>query len=181
MLVIVAALVKLSSPGPVFFKQQRVGRLGRNFRLYKFRTMKVSNDGPSVTAGGDSRITSIGSHLRKWKLDEFPQLINVVLGDMSLVGPRPEVPSYVEHYTEAQRQVLTVRPGITGVCQLEFRHEEALLAGRSDVESYYLNTLMPAKLDLDLRYIRERSLAGDISLLFRTFTAILRREDKPSS
>lgn len=174
LLLLLAALVRLSSPGPIFFRQQRVGRGGRLFWLYKFRTMRVANSGPAITARGDGRITPVGRRLRQWKLDELPQLLNVLRGEMSLVGPRPEVPEYVRHYTEEQRQVLTVRPGITGLTQVEFRNEEALLAGRADVEACYLGTLLPAKLQLDLCYIRERTLAGDLRLLLRTVLALLR-------
>lgn len=176
LLIVLAVCVKRSSTGPVFFRQQRVGRDGRLFWLYKFRTMYVASDGPSVTAGGDSRITKIGRRLRRLKLDELPQFYNVFRGDMSLVGPRPEVLKYVEHYTEEQREVLTVRPGITGVSQLEFRDEEALLAGREDVEAFYLAVVMPAKLRLDLQYVRERTIPGDLRLLFRTLTVLLDRK-----
>lgn len=175
LMLVIALLVRLSSPGPVLFRQQRVGKDGRLFWLYKFRTMRVASGGPSVTASGDSRITPIGCRLRQWKLDEFPQLLNVLRGEMSLVGPRPEVPQYTEHYTEEQRQVLSVRPGITGVAQLEFRHEETLLAGREDVETYYISTVMPAKLCLDLRYVRERTLLGDLCLLWRTLLILFQR------
>jgi lipopolysaccharide/colanic/teichoic acid biosynthesis glycosyltransferase len=181
LLAIVAVLVKLSSPGPVFFTQERVGRGGRLFRLYKFRSMRPDSGGPSVTSGGDARITPVGRFLRKWKLDELPQLINVVKGEMSLVGPRPEVPRYVRHYSEEQRQVLSVRPGITGATQIEFRNEEELLAGRDDVERFYLETVMPAKLAIDLRYVRSRSLMGDIALVFRTLLALRHRGTPESS
>src|SRR5262249_39073602 len=149
----IAALVRLSSPGPILFRQKRVGVNERLFLLYKFRTMRVGHVGSSVTAGDDPRVTPIGRWLRQTKWDELPQLFNVLKGEMSLVGPRPEVPEYVRHYTPEQRQVLAVRPGITGVSQLEFRCEEALLAGRDDVEAYYLSVVLPAKLRLDLRYV----------------------------
>jgi lipopolysaccharide/colanic/teichoic acid biosynthesis glycosyltransferase len=174
-MLLLGTLVRVSSPGPIFFRQRRVGQGGRDFSLLKFRTMRVAGAGPSVTAGGDHRITPIGRWLRRWKLDELPQLVNVVRGEMSLVGPRPEVPEYVRHYTQEQRRVLAVRPGVTGVSQLEFRHEEALLSGREDIETFYLNAIMPAKLRLDLHYVCERSLAGDLRLLLRTIAAILCR------
>lgn len=180
-LLLLALLVRLSSPGPALFRQQRVGRNGELFWLFKFRSMRVGSDGPAVTAGGDSRITPIGRRLRQWKLDELPQLFNVVRGDMALVGPRPEAPKYVRHYTEEQRQVLAVRPGITGVSQLEFRHEEALLAGHDDVESVYIHTILPVKLSLDLRYVRERTLGGDIVILLRTVLVLLRRTPAPET
>jgi lipopolysaccharide/colanic/teichoic acid biosynthesis glycosyltransferase len=171
---LIAALVRLSSPGPTFFRQERVGRGGRPFRLLKFRSMRPSSGGPEVTAGSDDRITPIGRLLRKAKLDELPQLLNVLLGDMSLVGPRPEVERYVRHYTDAQREVLSVQPGVTGVSQLLFRHEEELLAGHDDVEDFYIREVMPRKLDLDLRYVRERSFTGDLGILARTFVALFR-------
>jgi lipopolysaccharide/colanic/teichoic acid biosynthesis glycosyltransferase len=174
-MLLLAALVRFSSPGPIFFRQHRVGQGGSHFALLKFRTMRVAGTGPSVTARGDDRITPVGRWLRRWKLDELPQLVNVFRGEMSLVGPRPEVPEYVRRYTEEQRRVLAVRPGVTGVSQLEFRHEEALLAGRDDVEAFYLDAVMPAKLRLDLRYVRERTLVEDLRLLLRTVAAIAGR------
>jgi lipopolysaccharide/colanic/teichoic acid biosynthesis glycosyltransferase len=175
LLLILAALVRLSSPGPVLFRQQRVGKDGRLFWLYKFRSMRVADAGPSVTASGDDRITPVGRFLRKWKLDELPQLVNVFKGDMSLVGPRPEVPEYVARYTEEQREVLSVRPGITGVSQLAYRDEEALLAGREDIDAFYTNMVMPAKLALDLRYVREWTLRADLMILLKTVIQVLRR------
>jgi lipopolysaccharide/colanic/teichoic acid biosynthesis glycosyltransferase len=173
--VVAGALVRFSSPGPILFRQVRVGRDGRHFELLKFRSMRVANAGPSVTSGTDARITPVGRILRKLKMDELPQLVNVLRGEMSMVGPRPEVPKYVAHYTERQRRVLSVRPGITGVCQLEFKDEEGLLAGREDVERFYIEELMPRKLELDLRYIDERTLLGDFLLILKTGVAILRR------
>lgn len=170
-----ALAVRLSSPEPILFRQERVGLNGRRFTLLKFRSMRPSAGGPEVTAGGDARITRVGRFMRKWKLDELPQFFNVLRGDMSLVGPRPEVPRYVAYYTPEQRQVLSVRPGVTGLTQLEYRDEERLLAGRDDVEQYYIRHIMPAKLALDLQYIRTRTLGGDLKLLLRTVTAVLRR------
>src|SRR5260370_29194827 len=125
-LLLQALLVRLSSPGPVFFRQERVGRAGRLFRIYKFRTMRVNRGGPQVTSGADPRVTPIGAWLRHWKLDELPQLLNVVRGEMALVGPRPEVPRYVAYYTAEQREVLAVPPGITGGTQRRHRHEVEL-------------------------------------------------------
>jgi lipopolysaccharide/colanic/teichoic acid biosynthesis glycosyltransferase len=176
LMLLIALLVRCSSPGSIFFRQQRVGRDGRLFQMMKFRTMHVASGGPSVTAGNDRRITPVGRLLRKTKLDEWPQFFNVLRGDMSLVGPRPEVPEYVQHYTEEQRQVLRVRPGITGITQVTFRHEEALLAGRSDMETYYLTVIMPEKLRSDLEYVRRHSVMGDIGLLCRTVTALFAPE-----
>jgi lipopolysaccharide/colanic/teichoic acid biosynthesis glycosyltransferase len=178
---VLALLVRLSSPGPVLFRQQRVGRDGESFQLYKFRTMRVANAGPSVTAGGDRRVTPVGRWLRKSKLDELPQLINVLAGDMSLVGPRPEVPEYVRHYDAEQRETLDVRPGITGLSQiLLLGREEAMLAGRADAEQFYLTTIMPAKLSIDLRYVRERTFLGDLGLIVQTAVAIARHREVPA-
>jgi lipopolysaccharide/colanic/teichoic acid biosynthesis glycosyltransferase len=170
-----AIAVKATSPGPALFRQQRVGRNGRLFRLYKFRTMRLGDSGPNVTAQGDARITPVGQILRKSKLDELPQFINVLRGDMSLVGPRPEVPEYVAHYSPEQRRVLAVRPGITGISQLEFRNEEAMLADREDVPSFYIQEIMPRKLELDLRYVLEHTLWMDLGILVRTVVAVLLR------
>ena len=169
-----AIAIRLESPGPVLFRQGRVGKDGRIFDLFKFRSMRLGSEGPIVTAGSDPRITPVGRFLRNWKVDELPQLINVIIGDMSLVGPRPEVPDYVAYYTEDQRRVLTVRPGITGMAQLKFRNEEKLLAGRADVDSYYREVVMQEKLALDLQYIEQRSMILDLKILFRTVLAVFR-------
>ncbi len=174
-LLALAVAVRLSSPGPILFRQERVGRGGVPFRLLKFRSMRVGGGGPEVTAGGDARITPVGAFMRQWKLDELPQFVNVLLGHMSMVGPRPEVPRYVKHYTPEQMQVLSVKPGVTGRTQLEYRHEEKLLAGRDDVERAYLTEIMPAKLALDLEYVRTRTLIGDLALILRTVGAIVGR------
>ena len=152
-----------------------LGKEGRVFWLYKFRSMRAGDSEINVTAEGDSRITTVGRFLRRVKMDELPQLINVIKGEMSLVGPRPEVPEYVERYSAEQREILSVRPGITGLAQLEFRDEERLLAGRSDVKSFYLAEVMPQKLEIDRRYVRERSLLLDVVILFRTAGAVLKR------
>lgn len=174
LMLVLALVVRVSSPGPILFRQERVGLNGASFRLLKYRSMRVGGDGPSVTAGGDSRITPVGAFMRQWKLDELPQFLNVLKGEMSLVGPRPEVPAYVRFYTPEQMQVLSVKPGVTGLTQLEYRHEERLLAGRADVEFAYVHEIMPAKLALDLTYVRGRTLLGDFGLLFRTAAAIVR-------
>lgn len=170
----IALAIKLSSPGPVLFRQQRVGRNGRLFWLYKFRTMRPDPGGSLLTAAGDPRITPVGRWLRHRKLDELPQLWNVLRGDMSLVGPRPEVPTYVRLYSPEQHGVLSVRPGITGPTQVRFRREERLLAAHHDPEAYYVTTLMPAKLAIDLEYVRNRSLLGDVGLLLETLLALWR-------
>ncbi len=172
-----ALAVKLSSPGPVFYRQERVGQGGRRFQIWKLRTMRVSAaGGPLVTAQDDARITPLGSRLRSWKLDELPQLFNVIYGDMSLVGPRPQVPRFVDRFDpERRRIVLSVRPGITGPTALYFRHEEYLLAGRADQERFYIAHILPVKLAMDAEYVRARSLRGDLRVLGDTLYLVLSR------
>lgn len=168
----IALLVRCTSPGPVLFRQQRVGRGGSLFDLMKFRTMRTGASGPGVTAGSDNRITPIGAHLRHWKLDELPQFVNVLLGDMGIVGPRPEIPGYVRFYTEAERGVLEVLPGLTGPSQLLFRHEETLLMEPADPEAFYIETLLPMKLATDLYYVQRRRLSDDARVVWQTVGAI---------
>lgn len=177
LLAVVALAVALDSRGPVFFRQARVGRGGRSFRIVKFRTMRprAEEAGGQLTVAGDPRVTRVGALLRKTKLDELPQLINVVVGDMSLVGPRPEVPRYVAHYDARQRRVLDVRPGITDPASIAYRDENDLLDASADPEAVYLDVIMPAKLEMNLAYLQRRSLAGDIGIIFQTFGRILRR------
>jgi lipopolysaccharide/colanic/teichoic acid biosynthesis glycosyltransferase len=177
LIAVLAVAVKRSSPGPIFFRQQRVGRGSVPFWLYKFRTMRPDAGGPAITAAGDARITPIGRWLRRSKLDELPQLYNVLRGDMSLVGPRPEVPRYVDHADASYAEVLSARPGITGPSQIRFRDEEGLLAAQRDPEAYYTTTLLPAKLAVDLEYVRHPSLRRDLQLLARTALALCRRTD----
>jgi lipopolysaccharide/colanic/teichoic acid biosynthesis glycosyltransferase len=169
--------IKLESPGPILHRAQRIGRGGRPFTLLKFRSMRIGQSGLAVTAGNDPRITRTGAILRSSKLDEIPQLINVLRGDMSLVGPRPEDPKYVAGYSESQRLILSVRPGMTGAAAVAYRHEETILAAAPDVERAYLNDVMPAKLALDLDYLSKRSLAVDIGLLVKTALAVIRPAD----
>ncbi len=171
-LAVIAVAVKLSSPGPVFFRQVRVGLYGLPFEILKFRTMRPGNAGPLVTSRGDARITAVGRVLRNKKLDELPQLWNVLVGDMSLVGPRPQTPGYVRLYPREYAIVHTVRPGITDFATLHHRHEESLLGEAADPEAKYIREILPEKLALQHRYIRERSLATDRRLVFRTLTAI---------
>jgi len=176
---LIALLIKLDSPGSIFFAHERVGRYGRKFKVLKFRTMvpDAPQRGIPVTAGDDPRITRIGRILRKTKLDELPQLWNVLKGDMSLVGPRPEVERYVQLWEPVLReQVLRVRPGITGLTQIRYRHEEALLAQQPDPEKYYREVLLPRKLASDVEYVQRRSLAFDLYLLGRTIIALFERE-----
>jgi lipopolysaccharide/colanic/teichoic acid biosynthesis glycosyltransferase len=171
---VVAVAIKLSDGGPVFYRANRVGRNGRPFQLYKFRSMRVGADrqGPGITVGGDARVTRVGRVLRRTKLDELPQLLNVLTGEMSLVGPRPEDARYVALYSEAQRRVLSVPPGITGAASLEYRDEESLLAG-PDWEQVYRNEVMPAKLRIELEYLEHRSSWSDLGLIVRTVAALL--------
>jgi lipopolysaccharide/colanic/teichoic acid biosynthesis glycosyltransferase len=169
-LLLIALLVAVGSPGGAFFKQERVGVGGRSFSMFKFRSMRpgASKDGLLSVGKRDPRVTGVGQFLRKTKLDELPQLINVLKGDMSLVGPRPEVPRYVAHYTTEQRRILSVRPGITDNAALDFINESEVLAQYDDPEKGYLEEIMPKKLDLYLEYIDNRSFFGDIWILVRT-------------
>jgi lipopolysaccharide/colanic/teichoic acid biosynthesis glycosyltransferase len=170
LLLLVAAVVKGSDGGPIFYRQKRVGQFGRIFWIYKIRSMKVNADqmGPSVTQGRDPRITRIGALLRKAKLDELPQLWNVLRGDMSFVGPRPEVPRYVERYTPAQREMLQYKPGITDLASLLFRNEEDLLRTAANVEDFYVRHCLPKKIELNRRYAEEANLAHDIWIILQT-------------
>jgi lipopolysaccharide/colanic/teichoic acid biosynthesis glycosyltransferase len=171
---VVIVAIRMSSPGPVFYKATRVGKGGTPFKLYKFRSMVINADkvGPAVTTSGDPRVTPIGRFLRKTKLDELPQLLNVVRGEMSLVGPRPEDPRYVKLYTPEQRAVLNVRPGITSPASVRYRHEEAALVG-PNWENQYINVVLPTKLAIDLEYVREPGVVRDISVLWQTARAVL--------
>lgn len=171
-------LIRAGEGGPGFYRQQRVGRHGRPFAIIKFRTMRVGADkaGPSITKAGDDRITSVGRWLRTTKLDELPQLWNVLCGDMSFVGPRPEVPKYVVLYTPEQRRVLELRPGITDEASVVFRDEEALLAAVADPEQYYVDYCIPKKIMLNLAYAERASLWQDVWVILRTIGAVwLRR------
>ena len=172
---ILAIWIKLDSPGPVFYRQVRVGRGNRDFRIFKFRSMRVGSDkGSLVTIGGhDPRITRSGYFIRKFKLDEFPQLINVFVGDMSLVGPRPEVRHYVDYWTPEQLHVLDVRPGITDPASIKFRNENELMEAASDPEKYYIEVIMQEKIKLYLEYVAHHSFFGDIGLIFKTFWVIV--------
>lgn len=172
---IVAALVKAGSPGPVFFRQKRMGKGFRPFDLYKFRTMVEGADklGPLVTTGGDARVTGVGRMLRKTKIDELPQLINVLKGDMSLVGPRPEVEKYVRLYEPDYRDVLSIRPGITDISSIEFRDEESVLKAQENPEEYYRNVLLPIKINYAREYMKNMSFFFDMKLIFITILRVL--------
>ena len=172
---LVAIWIKLDSPGPVFYRQVRVGQYNQDFRIFKFRSMRVGADkGSLVTIGGrDPRITRSGYFIRKYKLDELPQLINVFIGDMSLVGPRPEVRHYVDYWTKEQLRVLDVRPGITDPASIKFRNENELLEKAEDAEKYYIEVIMQEKLRLYLEYVEKHNFWFDIKLIFQTFWVII--------
>ena len=172
-----AIAVKLSSPGPVFYRQKRVGLGGQIFEIWKFRTMfAAGQNGPSVTAQDDDRITPLGRHLRSWKLDELPQLFNVLKGEMNLVGPRPQVPRFVDCFDSRLRGiVLSVRPGMTGPTALYFRREEFLLTGQSHRERFYITQILPMKLRMDAEYVRTQSLRNDLRVLADTLHLVLSR------
>ena len=169
-LIAIVIKIKTDSDGPVFFKQIRVGEKKKEFEILKFRTMVVDAEklGRQITVGNDSRITKVGGFLRKYKLDELPQLINVFKGDMSLVGPRPEVPRYVELYNEEQRKVLEVKPGITDLASIRYRDENELLGEAENPDELYINTIMPDKLSLNLVYINKNNVFFDIYIILKT-------------
>jgi lipopolysaccharide/colanic/teichoic acid biosynthesis glycosyltransferase len=171
---VTALLVILDSPGPAFFTQERVGRHGVIFRVFKFRTMRVDAEmNGQITVGNDARITRIGHVLRRFKLDELPQLLNVLRGEMSLVGPRPEVPRYVACYSKEQREaILSVRPGITDWASIKFKEENALLANASDPERSYVEEILPIKVEYYVRYVTERNFVVDLKIIFLTLFAI---------
>ncbi|MGF1564015.1 MAG: sugar transferase [Flavobacteriales bacterium] len=174
--VVVAVLIFLGDGWPVLFKQTRVGLNGAPFKVLKFRTMYKDSEraGQLTVSGRDPRITPSGYLLRKYKLDELPQLFNVIKGDMSLVGPRPEVPAYVELYTTDQKRVLSVKPGITDAASLEFINENELLADADDPQTYYKEVILPRKLGLQLNYVDHRSFMGDLSIIVKTVVGIIR-------
>lgn len=177
LLILIGLWIKIDSNGPVFFRQERVGRFGQTFRIFKFRTMvpDIENKARLITVGEDPRITKFGHFLRKAKLDELPQLLNVIKGEMSLVGPRPEVPYYVAFYPEKIReQILSVRPGITDNASIEFREENAILGLTLNPEKTYVEEILPIKLKYYQSYVLERSLWGDLILILRTMKEIAR-------
>lgn len=178
-LLVVALWVKFDSPGPVFFRQSRVGQHGREFRIYKFRTMQADAErvGPHLTAGSDARITRSGKFLRKHKIDEIPQFINVLMGTMSVVGPRPEIPRYVAFYpSELRDSVLSIRPGITDRASIEFKDESEILDRAEDPEKTYIETILPIKLRYYAAYARHRSLWVDLLIVVATLRAIVLRQ-----
>lgn len=180
-LVLFGLLVSMSDGGPIFYRARRVGRDGEEFALVKFRTMVIDADkrGGGLTAAGDTRITPIGRFLRQTKCDELPQLFNVLMGDMSFVGPRPEDPRYVRLYSEEQRRVLAKRPGITSAASLYFRNESDLLSG-PDPEGTYIHTILPQKLAIELDYMRKRSMVSDLGIILQTVRSMFTGEEGTS-
>lgn len=172
---VLAVWIKADSKGPVFYRQTRVGKDNKDFRLFKFRSMRPDSDklGLITVGGHDPRITKSGYYIRKYKLDEFPQLINVFVGDMSLVGPRPEVRKYVNMYTPEQMRVLSVRPGITSLASIRYRNENDILAASKDPDRCYIERVMPDKLAIDLEYVYRANLWNDIKLILTTFKEII--------
>lgn len=173
-LFLITILIKISSSGPVFYKQVRVGKNNKDFKIFKFRTMHVNahKKGLLTVGGRDPRVTSIGYYLRKFKLDELPQLINVFKGDMSFVGPRPEVRQFVNLYSEIQKKVLNVKPGITDLASIEFRNENEILSKEEDPNQYYIDYIMPKKLEINLKYINQRNLLKDFVVIIKTIKVI---------
>lgn len=166
--ILVGLLIKLDSKGPIFFSQERIGRHFKPFRILKFRTMVRCNNGPLITTAIDQRITRIGKYLRRYKIDELPQLLNVLKGDMSIVGPRPEVKKYVALFESDYRKILTVRPGITDPASIMYINEEDLLAVSRDYEEFYIKKILPDKIRLSLKYIEHPSIVKDTLIIFKT-------------
>ena len=173
----ISLMVACGSKGGALYRQTRVGRNGKEFKLLKFRTMRQNADqsGQLITVGADQRITRIGKFLRKYKIDELPQFLNIIKGDMSIVGPRPEVPKYVALYDQRQKQVLSVRPGLTDYASIEYISESELLAQSDDPNRTYIEKIMPAKLELNLKYIEDQSIMEDLRLIFKTLFFIVKK------
>lgn len=174
---IISILILLESRGGVFYRQERIGRYGKPFKLFKFRSMRKNADkqGKLTVGMRDSRITRTGYFIRKFKLDEFPQFINVIAGDMSIVGPRPEVKEYVDLYTDEQRQILNVRPGITDLASLEYFEENELLGRSENPQKTYIEEIMPAKIELNKHYLKNPTLTNDLTIMWKTFVRIIKR------
>lgn len=173
---LISLIIVLDSRGGIFYRQVRVGKKGKDFKLFKFRSMRTNADkaGLLTVGGRDNRITRVGYYIRKYKVDELPQLINVLIGDMSLVGPRPEVRKYVDMYTAEQLKMLDAKPGITDYASIEYSNENEILGKANDPEKVYIEEIMPAKLRLNLKYISEQGLATDLKIIFKTIAKILR-------
>lgn len=171
--IIISIWIALDSKGGIFYRQIRIGKNEKEFQLYKFRSMAVGSDkSGQLTIGEDARITKSGKFIRKTKIDEFPQLLNIIFGDMSIVGPRPEVPKYVALYSDEQKKVLSIRPGLTDYASLEYFDEQSILGQSKDPEKAYISEIMPAKLKLNLRYIDEQSFVTDLKIIFKTIGKI---------
>lgn len=175
--ILIAIAITATSNGGIFYRQERIGCNGRPFHVFKFRTMRPNSDAHGQLTVGmrDSRITPVGVFLRKYKLDEFPQFLNVLFGQMSIVGPRPEVRKYVDYYSEEQRKVLSVRPGITDYASLEYFHENEILGKAEDPEKAYLEEVMPAKLELNKKYIANPTIGTDLKIMWLTFLKMVKR------
>lgn len=175
LLLLIVVLMRATSKGPIIYKQVRVGKNNKDFMIFKFRTMHINADKLGLLSIGDRdpRITRFGYDLRKYKLDELPQLANVLKGEMSFVGPRPEVRKYVNFYNEEQMQVLKVRPGISDLASIAFRNESELLSEQADSDKYYINVIMPKKLQINLDYLKDRTLMKDVGVIIKTFLAII--------
>lgn len=173
-LAVIAAAIRLTSPGPALFRQERVGKDGRLFHILKFRTMvaRAEEQGLKITVGKDPRVTPLGEFLRRFKLDELPQILNILKGEMSFVGPRPEVPQYVELYTPEQRRVLSIKPGVTDLASIRFRNESELLGQSADPEKTYTEEIMPQKLAINLDYVDQASLSYDLRLIWMTLREV---------
>lgn len=167
-MLVVLVLIKLRTPGPAFFYQKRVGRHGKSFTMYKFRTMVVNHDGNTISVKGENRITPLGTKLRKYKLDELPELLNILKGDMSFVGPRPDVPEYIKKLSDEELMILDLRPGITSPASIKYANEEEIVAATSDPKKYYNEVIWPDKIRMNMEYSKRRSFLGDISLIFKT-------------
>lgn len=174
--IIICIIIKIGSKGPIFFIQKRIGRFEIPFNLYKFRSMKIGSDKKGLLTLGDndSRVTRVGYFIRKYKIDELPQLINVLKGDMSLVGPRPEVSKYVELYSDFQKQIFNVRPGITDMASIKYRDEAEILNAQKDPEKFYVEQLMPDKLNMNIQYLKKANLKSDIFVIVNTILKILK-------
>ncbi len=174
LLIIISISISIESKGGIIFSQERVGKKGIHFRLYKFRTMTRSgSDSLILTVKNDNRITRVGKFLRTYKLDELPQLFNVLKGEMSIVGPRPELPEFVKYYNEEQREILLIKPGITDLASIEFSDESSLLEGSSDLKEYYIAQIMPKKINLNSFYLHDRSLRNYFRIIFKTFKVLI--------
>ena len=175
LMLVLAILVRLDSPGPSLFRQTRVGKSFREFQLLKFRSMRNGNCGTEVTCGQDARITRVGAFLRAFKLDELPQLWNVFCGDMSLVGPRPEVPMFVARFRMDYEEILSVRPGITDPASIRYRSEAEILGSTPDPMNYYTNVILPDKIEISRRYVRSANFGKDVSLIFQTIAVLFQK------